>query len=420
MGPRMLQARDEIRLEMDNVRAAINWASVHWPEQPARKMLVSLLWFYAIQGWHEGAVAFHEIARLRRDALLGRNVPDPANDPIVLSARIHQAFYLCNLGQIDESDAISRECLEGLRQSGMENELSECLQNLGVNASCRGEYEEAKDHLEKAVLLGRECDHGVWPTYLLWLGYLYFLLGAYEQGLLSLQKCYELFERKGTLWGTAFTLSKMGLAVDGLGDHARAKKYHQEALSMFDRLESKAGKAYALSRMSMSAYFLEEYQEAAQLGHDGYEMFREIGHRWGMCTSLCALGFANLGLGDMAKATAYFRDGLKESRPDQIVPQSLYSLIGLACVLAQEGKEERALELLRFVRRHPETPEIYLEQATRWIGSLEQASLRGPNHGVGTGGAVETIDEVIDSLLSQPSHPEGTTKRGGKKAAKMT
>jgi predicted ATPase/DNA-binding SARP family transcriptional activator len=399
-GPMILQARDQIRLEMDNVRAAINWASVDWPEPAARKLLLSLMWFYAVQGWHEGADAFQEIARLRREALLARNVPDPANDSVVLSARIHQAFYLCNLGQIDESEAISRECLEGLRQPGLEIELSECLQNLGVNASYRGEYEGAKDLLEKAVLLGREFDQSVWPTYLLWLGYLYFLLGEYEQGLMSLQKCYDLFDRKGTLWGTAFALSKMGLAVDGLGEHARAKKYHEEALSVFDRLESQAGKAYALSRMSLSAYFLEQYPEAAHLGQEGYEMFKEIGHRWGICTSLCALGFANIGLGDMVQARVYFRNALQESKPDQIVPQSLYALIGLACVLANQGEKERALELLRFVRRHPETPSIYLDQAARWISDLEQLSLRSPEQEVWTAHVNETLDELVARLLS--------------------
>ena len=253
--------------------------------------------------------------------------------------------------------------------------------------------------MEDAILLGREYDHVFWPTYLLWLGNLYFQLGEYEQGLLSLQKSYELFDRKGTLWGTAFALSKIAMAEDGLGKHARAKKHHQEAFSVFDCLESKAGKAYALSRMSMSAYFLEQYPEAAQLAQQGYEAFNEIGHRWGICTSLCGLGFANIGLGDRARAKAYFREALKESKPDQIVPQSLYAMIGLACCMAQEGEEERALELIQFVRKHPETPSIYLEQAVRWISQMEQASLRYPEQGAGTDEEMETIDAVVKRLL---------------------
>ncbi|HEY5983617.1 MAG TPA: BTAD domain-containing putative transcriptional regulator [Anaerolineales bacterium] len=399
MGPGMLQARDHIRKEMDNFRVAINWAAVHWPEESSRKLLISLVAFYAIHGWQEGVFAFRDIARIRKDALVAGGAPEPFKDPVYLSARIHQAFYQCNLGLIAESEAISRECLQALRRPGLESELSVCLQNLGVNASYRGEYGSSRELLEEAILLGRQCDHVIWPTYLLWLGNVYFQLGEYEQGLLSLQKSYDHFDRQGTLWGTAFALSKIAMAEDGLGDHARAKKHHQEALSVFDRLESKAGKAYALSRMSMSAYFLEHYPEAAQLAQQGYEAFDEIGHRWGVCTSLCALGFANIGLGERAKAEAFFRKALRESRPDQIVPQSLYALIGLACCIAQEGEQEKALELIEYVRKHPETPSIYLEQAVRWIGSLEQAPLPDGGPAASVDGDLEDVYEIVQRLL---------------------
>lgn len=92
MGPRMLEARDELRAELDNLRVAINWASVHWPEQSARKMLISLVSFYAIQGWQEGVLALRDIARIRKDALVARGTPEPSKDPVFLSARIHLAF----------------------------------------------------------------------------------------------------------------------------------------------------------------------------------------------------------------------------------------------------------------------------------------------------------------------------------------
>ena len=148
MGAQMLQARDEIGQEIGNVRAAINWASLHWEERSARKALMSLLTFYTVQGWYEGRDAFRDIARLRREALSAREVPDPAQDPILLSARAHQAFFSANLGQIDESEAISRECLGALRELDLREELSECLQNLGVNASFRGELDLAQGYLE--------------------------------------------------------------------------------------------------------------------------------------------------------------------------------------------------------------------------------------------------------------------------------
>ena len=399
MGAQMLQARDEIGQEIDNVRAAINWASLHWEERPARQALMSLLSYYTVQGWYEGRDAFRDIARMRRQALSASGVPDPGQDPILLSARAHQAFFSANLGQIDESEAISRECLKPLRELALREELSECLQNLGVNASLRGELDLAQGYLEEAILLGRECGHPLWPTYLLWLGHVYFLLGDYEQGRLSFEKSYELFERQRAVWGIAFALSKMGLAADGLGDHARALRYHQEALSIFERVGNNVGKAYSLSRMSLSAYFMGDYPQAVQFGQEGQRIFEEIGHRWGVCVSLCRLGFAAIGLGDGEQAKGHFMTALRQSQENQILPLSLYALAGLACTLAQQGKEEQALELFRYAQRHPQTPAPYLEQALRWIGDQGRASSADRSPAAGAGGEMEAIDEVVDRLL---------------------
>lgn len=395
MGPRMMTARDEIRAEMENVRSAVKWAVTHWEWEAARKVLTGFYTFYGVQGWHEGKAAFQDIAQTRRELLLARNIPDVARDPIYVIARSHQAFLHSLLGQIEASETISTECLETLAELGLSEELSECYHNLGVNASFRGEYENAREHLEKAIRLGSDSHQVVWPTYLLWLGHVYFLLGEYERGMASFQKCYDIFNSRGNRWGSGFALSKMGLAADGLGEYTQAMKYHREALSLFEKNGDRAGKAYTLSRMSMSAYFLQEYTQAVEFGQAGYDVFQEIGHRWGMSTSLCRLGFAYLGSGDRVKARACFNDALEGSRKNQMAPLILYSLAGLASLLAEEGEVKKAVELFRYVRRHPQTPAPYLEAAARWFVHLDQTSDQN-----GSALALENVgmDEVIDEL----------------------
>lgn len=369
---RALKARDEIRQDVENVRAAVHQAVLTWDPETVRGVLTALLSFYVVEDWYEGADMFRDITDRKEEALLKGGDLNPGEDPVVLSARSHQAFLLTNLGQIEESDAISRACVGALEALGLEGELSECLHNLGVNASFQGRYEQARALLEEAILLGRECDHPVWPTYLLWLGHAYFLLGEYEEGLITLRKSQELFERKGTLWGSGFALSKMGLAADGLGDHVQAKAYHSEALKIFERVGNQAGKSYSLSRMSMSAYLLGDYEQAVKLGEEGYQLSEEIGHRWGMCTSLGRLGFAHLGLGEVERAKGYFEDALQGARHDNMLPLVLYAKAGLACIFAQKGKGEAAHELFRSVQEDPQTPVLYLEIAKSWISGAAQ------------------------------------------------
>ena len=397
MGSGMLQARDAMQPEIKNVLTAVNWACLNWESETVRKVLNALLSFYTLQGWHEGMNVLNQIGELREKDLRESSRTDPWQDAVFLCARTHQAFLQTNLGQIDESDEVSKGCLAGLTHLGLNGELSECMHNLGVNTSFRGEYENAKELLEKAVLLGRHSDHFIWPTYLLWLGHIYFLLGEYEQGLISLQKSYEIFEKTGTLWGSAFALSKMGLAMDGLGEHTKAKKYHQDAFLIHDRLGNMAGKGYSISRMSMSAYFLEEYQHALELGQEGYTYFKEINHRWGLGTTLCHIGYAYFGLGEIEKAKQAFFNALKQSRQNQMLPVSLYALSGLACVLKQQGEIQEACEIYQYIKHNPKTSKPYLEQALRWVGDFEQAD---PKEGKDGASSSKFSEDQIDKIIA--------------------
>ena len=397
-GRKMYTACDEIRQEKENVRLALKWALINWDEEKYRKVLVALLAFYVIHGWQEGKDAFRDIAQERKEYLLAQNSPNWSKDPVYLSARIHQAFLLCNLGVIDESEAISRECLEPLYMLGLKAELSECLQNLGTNASFRGEYELARQRLEEAVLIGKESQVFIWPTYLLWLGHAYFLLGEYERGMESFQKCYDLFDRQGNLWGKGFALSKMGLAADGLGDFLQSMQYHREAYSIFEKTENITGKAYAISRMSMSAYFMEEYIQAVQYGLEGYQMFQSLGHQWGMCTSLCRMGFAYIGQGEIAKAKDCFNEALEQSRIYQMTPVSMYALVGIAATLAQEGEDKTAVELFQYAQNNPQTPALYLQQASRWIPQMDHKILPNVKTALTMGDGADGLDDIIDKV----------------------
>jgi predicted ATPase/DNA-binding SARP family transcriptional activator len=402
LGKNMFIEQDNVRREMSNIRKATDWAVLHWNDAKVRQILNGLLAFYCIQAWHEGMDHFNDIAQAKKAAALSQSNSTWLDDPVYLCATTHQAFLLCNLGQIDESDRLSRACLEPLRTLGIREELSECIHNLGVNASFQGKYEQAIEQLQEAIQLGHDTLHPFWPTYLLWLGHAYFLLGEYDRGLESLEKCYETFDRSENLWGMAFAMSKMGLAADGLGQFQQAKRYHSRALAIFEKTGNQAGKGYALSRMSMSAYFMEQYEEAVKLAEDGYQIFRSLGHHWGICTSLCRLGFAHIGLGETAKAGDCFTEALGQSRKYQMVPLSLYALAGMAATLVQrKDQADIATELFRYVRNQPQIPTIYVQQTARWFthGHITPGSeKREPSIVVSDS---QPLDEVVARILER-------------------
>jgi tetratricopeptide (TPR) repeat protein len=395
-GSRMLAAREEIRHELENVRAGADWALTRWEEEEAHELLGALFDFYLVQGWHEGRGALEAVVRLVEES-------SPPRDKLILSARAYQGYLSANLGMIDECRELSQECLEPLQELGMDWELALCLHNLGVDAEFRGEYKLAHQLLGKAIILGAEHPGLAWPSFFLWSGYIYFLLGEYERGIEDFQRCYDVCAALGSDWGTAFALSKRGMATDGLGKYDQAVEYHHQALAIFERTGDRAGRAYALSRMSVGAYFLEDYEGSARLGREGLELFREIGHRWGISGSLCRVGFALVGLGELAQAREFFREGLARAREHDMAPVSLFGLAGLACVLAQEGDKAQALRLFRFVRAHPQTPTLFIDMAARWFGQVGDAEMEEK----------QTLEEVVDRVLREDGIAVGPFSPGG-------
>ncbi|KPL06630.1 hypothetical protein AMJ86_07785 [bacterium SM23_57] len=392
MGSGMVFARAEIRQELENVRAALSWAIDHWEESAIREFIYQFFVFLLVNGWHEGII--EEDILIKK--ILDRIGTQPENEnTMILSAQAQKAFMLSNLGRHEESEAISRNIIEPLSRRRMKGELSVCVHNLGLNAILRGEIKTAIKQLTKAVELGEESGYITWPSYYLWLGYAYYLLGEYEIGWDNFETCYDIYNSWGSSWGAAFALSKMGLAADGLGQYKIAMQNHREALEIFEETGDYTGKSYCLSRMSTGAYFLEEYDDAVAFGMDGYREFSKVGHRWGIIASQCRLGFAHIGRGDIPQAATLLYDALEGARKHNMIILCLHALAGLGCVFLRFGETDLGIRLFAFVQQHPMTPPLYIDLACRWYQGYEGELHKALEARYGQINLEEIIAEVV-------------------------
>jgi predicted ATPase len=402
MGKRLLQTRDDIRAEIDNVRAAVHWASVHWDLEGARAALRIFGYFYYVQGFHEGKKAFAGLLEgIRRYRSKG-GAPDSRPDAVYWIARTWQGLFASSLSQPDESHPILEECLPHLREADLPFELAAAHHGLGINTDARGEFEDSKTHFEESLAIARSVEAELLTAEnLIWLGWNSYQTGKYplaaEQFLIARKIC----ERIDNQWALAFALSKLGLAAESLGDFQQAKRYHVEAREIFKTFGDPAGEAYTTSRLSMSAFGLGEYQEALQFGQIAFDTFQEIGHRWGMSVALCRIGVAALELDQVARAEGCFLDALERGRENKMIPVSLYALIGLGGVLARTGDEEGAAELFELVIQHPITPAPYREMTQKWLSRLDRSlSAETLAEIKQRAGALE-LDQVTERMLQR-------------------
>jgi predicted ATPase/DNA-binding SARP family transcriptional activator len=403
-GDRLPEIRDEIRTELENVRAAVHWAVAHWSEAEAREALVHFDAVFLVQGWYEGQEAFAAVVRALRERQETEPDGGAPPSPPMLSAMAYQALYGSLLGDNDASEAILQKCLPALDLLGIQREVVVCHFARGVNAFYCGEFEEARQRFEESLALAKAGQFERWVAHsLMWLGWLLCELGDYERAQTLCEESYSHYREQGNRWGMGFVLTKLGLVADAKQDHSLARRCHEEALDILAAFGDRAGQAYATSRLSLTAYWEDKYAEASQLGRQGYELFEELGHRWGMGATLCRTGYAALGLGRHREARTCFHQALELAAGMKHVPLMLYALSGFASLLAEAGRGSEALELFAFVEQHPQIHVNYLPLVRQRSLDLET---RLPQEAVSAArarGATLKLEVIVKAVSRDPS-----------------
>jgi len=352
MGARVAEARDELHGELADLRAAAEWAAVHWDDAAARAVFADLSVFFFIEGEDEGDKTFERIiVAQERAGTIG---------PRRLSALVYRARSASWLGYDERCEQVARECLPQVREAGLAAEIGSCLLALGTSAFQRDDYHAAEPSLEEAVevftALGDPFGRG---ASLAWLGW-----ARQEQGdLAGARAAYEAGHATTVATGNplyrAYLLSKLGLLADAEGAYREGLRLHLEAQELFTGVGDVCGTGYTFTRSSMSAYCLGDYPEALRLARAGYEAFSSVHHRWGTMSALCRLGFAEAALGAGVAARRDLDRVLEEAERGQAQSLVLQALCGVGVLLAQEGDDTRAAELLIASLEHPSMPSTY-------------------------------------------------------------
>ena len=371
LGEDMMEARDELRVEIDNLRAAAEWAVAHWSESDARAALSSLQAFFWAHDWHEGSQTFAQLVELLEPSPGGPLDAGKASD-VLLCALAYQTYLGSALGYDERLDAIARACLPVLRERRLTRELGVCLLAVGTNDCYRDVYAESAVSLEEAVDVARSAgDHLIVAGSLSWLGFVRLLLDDLMGAREAFEECRSVSAELGGPLMLGFAISKLGLLADGEGDYATAIRLHLEARELFARAGDDAGAGYTQSRASMSAYCLGDYEQAMEHALAGYQGFEQANHRWGMTAALCRLGFAAAALGRFDEAREHLRRALELAREMQATSLLLHAISGVGVLLAREGEDRAAAEVLFFSLGHEAMPATYRQVAQPTLDELQ-------------------------------------------------
>ena len=400
-GERMMEARDELRVEVDNLRAAAEWAVTEWSAEDARGVLASLQAFFWAHGWHEGSETFAQLTEV-----LEVSPDDPLDvgkeSDVSLSALTYKASLGSFLGFDERLDAIARACLPVLRERRLTSELAVCLLAIGTNDCYRDVYAESAAHLEEAIDVARSVgEHFVVAAALSWLGFVRLLVDDLGGAREAFEECRAVSAELGGPLMLGFAISKLGLLADAEGEYATAIGLHLEASELFAGAGDQAGAGYTQSRASMSAYCLGDYEQAMERALAGYEGFEQANHRWGMTAALCRLGFAAAALGRFGEAREHLRRALELAREMQATSLLLHALSGVGVLLCREGADTRAAGVLMFCLGHEAMPDTYRQVAQPTLDELEERLDPEPLASARGVAAHADLDELVSEALAE-------------------
>jgi predicted ATPase/class 3 adenylate cyclase len=361
-GAGVAQARDELRVDLDNLRSGAEWAVANWNQDEARDVLAGLIEFFFAHSWFDGAETFERLG----------SVAAPET-PVALAAAAYQTMSASALGYDEAVDRLALACLPRLRELGMTRELGPCLLSLGVNACYQDVFADATEYLEEAVEVARSSGDGLTESCALdWLGFVRLLVDDLQGARSSFEASRQHAAALGDPQLLAYATSKLGILADAEERYADALRLHTEANRLFASVGDVGGTGYALSRASLSACGVGDFEEALRLGRAGYEAFSEVNHRWGTTTALSRIGFAALALGDAGEAADRFRLALERARASEAISLQLLALSGIGAVLAETGEPEQAAPMLMFALGHEQLPPSYSFAARPALVALEE------------------------------------------------
>ncbi|MBE9127957.1 MULTISPECIES: CHAT domain-containing protein [unclassified Coleofasciculus] len=149
------------------------------------------------------------------------------------------------------------------------------LYQIGIQLSKQGQYREALETLQQALVIARELRDQAreWKN-LNQIGLVYSNLGEYQLALNFLQKSLaipkQVFENTGAIH------YNIGLVYSRLGDYTKALEFYQQASALTQKLGNKAGEVRILNAMGNVHSHLKQYELALDSYQQALELLKTI------------------------------------------------------------------------------------------------------------------------------------------------
>jgi predicted ATPase len=334
----------QLDAEQTNLGAALTWALIDAPRQPARangspspssaaligaRIVAALIPFW----WRRGYAG--EGQRWLALALAASTNAD-AQIRLHLLAQAGRFAWLC--GEYAVAVAHSEAALQLCQATGDTGSAAFALATLGMVAWYQGQSAVAEQYLAESLALA-EADENIWQQVAtcLVLALVAYNRGDHERRVALLERSLQLARACEDRAGIAEALLWWANIAAEQSDLDRAESGYQEALALYRELQDRGGVARILHKLADLAHDRGDLVGARRLFDECLATLRAIGDRVGIGDALIGLGDVQFKRGDLDAAAACYDEAftLIQARGGQV--EQAWTLRGRARVACARG-----------------------------------------------------------------------------------
>lgn len=370
------EAFNEINANLDNIRAAWEFAIAHEQVDLLRRGAMALRYLYELhQYFQEGEVLIGRGAAMVKAKLAGLNADDGAQERARLEGALGEltnqhAFFIQRMGRNHDAIAMYEENVALLRRLNEPALLAYALIYKGVVCWSVGEFEEASGVLQEGLPISRAVGHRRLESVAMTF------LGAVAHARGDYTEAHRLFEgaivacpdpHLRLMIGVLFSRTAQALG----GQLTEAQNLLQLGLRHASEIGNRWGIALGLENLAVTMQAGGDYGEARRLLEESVSLHREVGDWWSHSRALNSLSRLALLQSDVAQAEQSASEALRLAAAMGYNPNAMDALVSLAEIGALREISQQALEMALFVSNHSSSAQEAKDRAEALRVELE-------------------------------------------------
>ena len=354
--------------EIDNFRAAWDWAAAHGQFEILGRCLRALLDIYDLHGWYtEGIERTGSII-----LLLQSEEMKPRFANVLGFTSAVQGWFLFRRGRLHEAQEAFAHALRILIPLQNPIVLADVLSMFGPVLASLGENEKALDYVGQGLDAARASGDTWRVAYAFMMqGGILAGSGRNEEAYESSQEALAYFRTLGDIRLIVVTLNTLGFVAMQLARYAKARQFLQESLSLASPAEDPWSAGTAYGNLGIIELAQGNPGEAQALLQRSVSLFVNLGMMGDVALYRTYLGDTFAALDEKQEAEGHWLDSVRIAREAQALPTILANRIRLARLRAEQGDPLTAYEWAIWVVGHPSAWKETKERAERLRAELE-------------------------------------------------